>query len=430
MEGYVERHLRWNFVAGAGEAVFYWLSMASFASATAVVPLYMRHLTASPTLIALAVAIPEIGWFLPQLLTVPLVERMPRKLPFVKWTSLFSERTGFLFMAVAAFFFGRSRPEIAVPAILLALCWNGFGMGLLGTGWQDIIAKVIPVRLRGRFFAAGDFAGAVLGIPGAMLAGLILGRLAYPTNFALCFLAAFGTALISWGFMASIREPAGQPVLYPPGVQLYLRRLAQTLRADGNFARFLLSHILITLGGIAYGFFAVSAASRLGLPDLVAGQFAAFGIAGRLSATLLAGFLGDRYGHKLTLGLAALAAAGAVASAFVGRSAAWFDLAFALQGAAGASMYLAGTSIIFEFCAPEVRPTYIGLASTTVGLASMTVPFLGGALAGRLGYSGLFVVALAVILMGWGVLLLGVKDPRHRAAPGMPPALEGLGRES
>ncbi len=422
MEEYVERHLRWNFIAGAGEAVFWWVSMASFASATAVIPLYMRHLTASPTLIALAVAIPEIGWFLPQLLTVPLVERMPRKLPFVKWTSLLSERTGFLLMAVAAFFFGRSRPEVAVPAILLALCWNGFGMGLLGAGWQDIIAKVIPTRWRGRFFGVGDFVGAVLGIPSAVVAGTILGRLAYPANFALCFLVAFATALVSWGFMASIREPAGRPVLHPPGMQFYLRRLGRTLRADGNFSRFLLSHAFITLGGIAYGFIAVSAVTRLGLSDQVAGQFAAFGVAGRLGATLLAGFLGDRHGHRLTLLLAALAAAGAVASALVGRSAAWFDLAFALQGAAAAGMYLAGTSITFEFCAPEVRPTYIGLASTTVGLASMAVPFLGGALAGRLGYNGLFVVALAVILMGWVLLLVGVKDPRRQPATGAPTA--------
>ncbi len=105
-----------------------------------------------------------------------------------------------------------------------------------------------------------------------------------------------------------------------------------------------------------------------------------------------------------------------MALALLGRSAAWFDLVFALQGAASAGYFLSGMAIIFEFCPPELRPTYIGLGNTVVGLAIAVVPFLGGAVVAALGYANLFVLALVLRLAGWAALCWCVREPRHAPA--------------
>ncbi len=418
----VERNLRWNFFMGGGEAAFYWLGILSLASMSTVMPLYVRHLTPSPLIIAMVGAIPGmtgVGWLLPQILSTPFVEHLPRKLPFTRWCSLFTERTAILVMAAGAFLLSKDNPRAALAVFMFALCWHSFGTGVLATAWQDVLAKIMPVRWRGRYFGVTNFVGAAMGIPGAMLAGAILGRFGYPQGFALCFLLAYLAAMISWGFQSGIREPVG-PVLPRSSFGAYLRRLDEILHRDGAFGRFLVARAVMTLGEMANGFVAVYAVSRFGLSDRVAGQFAAAMVAGTLLANLLVGFVGDRYGHKLGLEVSALAAVVGMALALVGRSPLWFDLVFAMQGAATAGYFLAGMAIIFEFCPPELRPTYIGLGNTVVGVAIAVVPFVGGAVVAALGYTSLFMLALALRVAGWAVLRWYVREPRQSAAPGQP----------
>ena len=70
-------------------------------------------------------------------------------------------------------------------------------------------------------------------------------------------------------------------------------------------------------------------------------------------------------------------------------------------------------NIILEFCAPEDRPTYIGLTNTLLAPAKTLGPILGGALATWLSYRGMFAVAAVVSVLGALLLLIWVREPRH-----------------
>ena len=360
----------------------------------------------------LVAAIPSMGWLLPQLLTAPLVERLPRKKPFLIWTSLATERLAFLAMAASAYFLSESSPRLALMLFFLTLIWHAFGAGFIATAWQDMIAKVIPVRWRGRFFGMTNFLGAAMGIPGAVVATSILRRYPYPASFALCFLLAFIGVMISWAFLSLTREPPGPVRTEREPPLAYLRRLRTILRADANFTRFLSSRVLTTMGSMFVGFIAVAAIQRFDLPDEVAGRFTGFMVGGQLVANVLFGPLADRCGHKLVLEIGTLCNAGAAAMILLAPSLVWVYLAFALEGATVASYLLSGMSITFEFSEPEVRPTYIGLASTIIGAFSGVAPLLGGWLVGRVGYPGLFGICLALLLIGWLLLHRWVQDPR------------------
>ncbi|GAB4561623.1 MAG: MFS transporter [Anaerolineae bacterium] len=411
----IERNFPWNFVVNALDGAFFWFAL-TFASTSTILPVYVSRLTDSKLALGVLAAIPSMGWLLPQLITAPLVERLPRKKPFFLWVSLATERVAFLFMALSAYFLADSSPGWALTLFFVTLCWHAFGAGVIATAWQEMVAKIIPVRWRGRFFGVTNFLGAAMGLPGAAAATYILRRYPFPTNFALCFFITFVGVMLSWVAVSLTREPVGprREEAEPP--RAYLRRLGEILRTDTNFAHFLSARVVSTIGAMFVGFIAVAAIQRFQLPDEVAGRFTAFYVGGQLVANLLFGPLADRFGHKLVIEIGMLCNLAAAALTLWAIDPVMISLAFALQGMTMASYLLSGMSITFEFSEPEIRPTYIGLASTVVGVFSGVAPLLGGWLAGLFGYTTLFTVCLIVLAIAWAMMHWWVMDPRFARA--------------
>jgi len=111
----------------------------------------------------------------------------------------------------------------------------------------------------------------------------------------------------------------------------------------------------------------------------------------------------------------------AAASILLAPSAAWLVLTFALLGASTAGSLVSGLNIILEFCAPEDRPTYIGLTNTLLAPAPPSRRSSARrCIHSRL--SGTFLVAVVLALVGCTLLLVWVRsralpDGRRRPAP-------------
>jgi MFS family permease len=407
----IERHYRWNFVVNALDITCFWFGL-SFVSASTILPLYVSHLTDSSLLIGLVATIAQSGWFLPQLFTVHYVERLPRKKPVVVNLGFFSERVPLMVMAASAFLFAGRNPPLALALFFLAFVWHTVGAGLVAIAWQDMIAKIIPLDRRGRFFGIASFGGAGLGILGAALAALLLDHFDFPRNFALCFLLGFASILASWGFLSLTREPPLPSNKEPTSPGEYWRHLPSILRADRNFRGFLLNRILTGLGRMGLGFVAVYAVGRWHLPDSQASIYTALTLVTQTILNLLFGFMADRYGHKVVLQLGTAAGALAMLTAWVAPSPSWFYLAFVGLGATSTAEALSGILIVFEFTPPDDRPTYIGLVNTTLGIFGGLSPLIGGWIASRMGYAPLFATAFALIIVALVVLRWAVREPR------------------
>ena len=418
----IERHFKWNFVVNSLDGAFFWFAM-TFASTSTILPVYVSRLTDSPLLIGLVQTIPGFGWLVPQLFTAPLVERMSRKKPYFIWVSLAGERAAFLAMALGAFSLSTTAPGLALIVFYVALIWHAFGAGMIATAWQEMVAKIIPLRWRGRFFGVANSLGAAMGVPGSLAATAILSRYEFPTNFALCFAITFVGVIISWICVALTREPHGPARQGSEPVTAFIGRLGQILRTDSNFAHFLYTRIVGALGGMFFGFVTVYAVRRFGLPDSVAGVFTTCMVVGQLVGNLALGPIADRRGHKLVIEIGALCNIGALILILAAPSPAATYIVFGLLGINMASYLMSGMSITFEFSEPEVRPTYIGLASTIVGLFSGLSPILGGWLAGVVGYVWLFAICLIILLASWAMLHWWVVDPRFAAPDAQPRSL-------
>ena len=408
----VAANFRWNFSVNLLDIAFIMFGLNLVSQAT-IMPVLVSQLTTSKVAIGLIPAIYSLGYLLPQLFTASFAERLLYKKPFVMLLGGLGERGPFLLIGLAVWGLAGPAPAAALVAFFLLLAISAISNGMATPAWFDLIAKVIPVHKRGLWSGVANSLGAFLGIAGAALAGGILAGWPFPQNFGLCFVLAFAAMAISWVGLALNREPASPGVKPHTGLGHYLRQLPGVLRRDGNYVRFLVSRSVANLGGMAAGFFIVYAVERFALGGAEVGILTAILVGSQAVANLAWGAVGDRVGHKAVLCGTAFSMGLATLALWAASSPPWLWATFILLGVSMAGDSVSGMNIILEFCAPEDRPTYIGLTNTLLAPAKTLAPLLGGWLATAAGYQEMFVVALIVAALGGGLLSAWVREPRH-----------------
>ncbi len=405
----MERNFRWNYAVNVLDGSAFTLGVTFISSAT-IVPLFLSKLSDSPIPIGLAAMIAQGSWFLPQLFTANLVERLARKKPVVVNLGFFTERLPMWLILLAAVVAAAS-PTLALVLFFLGYAWHGLGAGVVATAWQDMLARIFPVNRRGRFFATTVFIGAGLGTIAASGSAWLLENYPFPQNFIISFgLAAFAINL-SWVFLALTREPVrAEPVTRQDNRQ-YLAALPQLLKQDQNFSRFLLARSLLALSSMSIGFLTVSALARWQVADSTVGLYTVAALLGQTAGNLFFGLMADRYGHKLSLEMSGAAALLCFALAWLAPSPGWFYLVFALQGISQGGILVSGMMIVLEFSPSHRRPTYTGLANTLVGLINVIAPLVGTALV-QFSYSALFALSALLALVGVVLMFYRVREPR------------------
>ena len=418
-EDEVKRDYRWNFTVNLLDWVFFSMGM-SFASLNTVLPAFARHLTSSNFLIGLIPCFSTLGWLLPQILIANFTQKLKRKKDLIIVTGL-GERIPWFFLFLAVMFLSSSSSSsllLTIFFILYALfCFSG-GMG--GVAWQDMLAKVIPLRKRGRFFGWSNFLAGGVSIFGAFLSIYLLRSFPFPKNFALCFLFAFIATSVSYVAFVLIREP-----IYPlknkeSSFKEYFRQLPSLIRKDRNFLSFLISTIFLSFGAMATSFFAVHAMNKLTLPDSQIGIFTLLLLTGQTISSILWGYLGDKKGYKLIMELGTLLTILAILLAIFSSSVYLFYGVFFISGCALTASWISSSGIILELSTSRIRPTYVALANTVKAPFLGLSPLIGGFLADKISFPFVFVLTIFILLGGLLYLIFLVKEPRH-----LPPRLPG-----
>ncbi len=407
----VERNYRWNFTVNALDGASWWFGM-SFFSSTIILPLFVKHFTDSPLAIGLISFLGWAGVLVPQVFMANAVERAPRKKFFPVMLGFFLERLPIFLLAPMTFFLANRQPVLTLVLFFVLYSWHNFGAGLVIVGWQDMIAKIIPVEKRGRFFGITNFIGYGSGILGALAVPFVLEKYTFPGGYVFSFAVTGALIFLSWIFISLTREPAVYSSK-PAVSQLdYLRSLPAILHKDRNFRMYLLAQVVFALSSMAAGFLVVYAVQNWDLPDSVASEFNVALQIGLALANLFFGFLADRKGHKLNLEICFLLSTLASVMAIIAPSPLWFYPVFFVGGVIRAGAFISGISIAYEFTDAENRPTYIGLANTIPGVAMSIAPLIGGWLAGVINYRVMFLVSAIFGAVSWVLLHSAVHEPR------------------
>ncbi|MGH7414831.1 MAG: MFS transporter, partial [Candidatus Rokuibacteriota bacterium] len=362
-EAFARRHVRYNVVALGLDLGFFLVGL-SFASQSTILPAFAAHLGASNLVIGAIPALMTLGWNLPSLFAAGYTESLTRKLPFVLRYTIW-ERLPFLGLAAVAFFVARSAPNLALALMLGMLLVITSAGGVLMPAWLDIVARTVPVGLRGRFFAVSSLLGGAGGLLGGVLTAWVLARMPAPDGYAVCFLMSTLAMALSYAALARVREPPAATVESAPPLGAYLRRVGRVLRADRNLSWFLLARGLIFVGMMASGFYTVHALRYYAAPDWAVGVFTIALLAGQMTGNVVLGALADRAGHLVPLTIGAGALLLANLGALTAPSLEVFIAVFLLQGVHLAAVNVSGLNVLLEFApSPAARPTYVGLGTT------------------------------------------------------------------
>ena len=407
----VEKHYRWNFTANLMEWTLFWMGMG-FVSVNTVLPAFIRHFTSSNFLIGFVPCLNTLGWLLPQILVANFVQKLKRKKSMVIFAG-FAEKIPWLFLFLAVMLFPPSSSFLFLISFFILYGMFSFSGGIGGSAWQDMVAKVTPLKNRGHLFGWRSFLGAGAGMLAAFLSIYLLKNFSFPRNFALCFLFAFGAISISYICLFLIREPVSPVRSKELGFKEYLFSLPSLIRGDRNFLFFLVSNILFSFGGMATPFFAVYAMNKLALPDSQVGVFTLFLLLGQSISSILWGYLGNKKGYKLVLELGTIATILAILLAIFSSSVYPFYLVFFIIGTAFSAYLISFLGIVLEFSTPEIRPTYIALANTVRAPFMSLSPLLGGFLADKFSFPFVFVLTIFILLGGVLYSVFFVQEPRH-----------------
>jgi MFS family permease len=413
IDAIIERNFKFNFIVNFLDGAFFWFGV-SFIAYRTILPVYIANLTDSEFAIALLSVILTTGWLLPQLFTANWTQQLPIKKYAPVNIGIWTERLPALLLVPSAWLATIST-DLALIASMICIAWHIIGAGVIAVGWQDMMAKIFPVDRRGKFFGFTNFGGTATGVMGAYTVGWLLDNYEFPYSYVWSFLIGGICISISWIFISLTKEPPVEPKSEPVSNRDYWKKLPQVIKSDSNFRRYLIAQIFTGAGNMAIGFLAVYAVRRWNLPDSQAGRFTMAMLVGQASGNLVFGWLSDRKGHKLSLEICVLITAIGSGIAALASQDFWFYPVFFLIGISLAGTMLSGIMIVFEFCGPDIRPTYIGITNTFRGLVAIFMPLIGGLLAKSLGYQTMFGVTFAICLFGLFLLRVWVKEPRFFA---------------
>ncbi len=405
----VKKNFKHNFFANLMDACF-WYFGDSFAAAYTIMPVFVSTLTDSPILIGLIPALNGAGWFLPQLFLARTLEGKNRRMPMVRFLGIF-DRIPFFFLALGAFLIPQLDKRIALIMILVIYAIKVFSGGLVALPWQELIATVIPVSHRGRFWGYSLILGKLMGLGGAAITGILLVSITYPYNYATMFLIGFCAVSISYIFLNMNIEPEIPSQNSAETISL-LTRIKDVLGKDRNFLIYLMNRGFIFLAGMALAFVTVYGISKYDLPIAQSATFTAIMLTSEIIGFGIWGSLGDKSGYKRVIEISNLILILGIGSLLVINTLWALYLVFALMSFAHSGEYIADQNFAMEFGSEEERPTYIGMSKTLTGPFFLIAPIIGGSLVQFWGYNSMFLAAFILSLIAFLIIKFLVKDPR------------------
>jgi MFS family permease len=386
----------------------------SILGATTVIPDFVRHLTDSEILIGLASNLFIVGFTLPQLVIARFIVRHERK----KWWFVgpnIPVRFVLVIFALIAVWLGKDNPGLVLLVFFICYGIAGFGDGLVGVPWTDMVGTSLDNRWRARMFGLTTALTGVIMLLLTPLIALVLGGPEFPNNYAILFGAAGVLLVISIPIGMFFHElPGGKAVEKLPALSEFLPDLGRVLRDDLPFRAYIITRMFTNLFLMAAPFYIGYTTVVLGLSsDVAVPGFLAMQTIGSVAGALIYTWLGARSNSlsiHLALGGSALLPICALLAGVVGPAPLY--LGFLVWGMSSANLASAYQTWVVTYAHPDQRPIYIGLSNTLTALVLLIAPFIAGSIVQLLGYEPLFVVAVVMTFAALFVSLRYMNVPR------------------
>jgi MFS family permease len=411
---------RRNFFYFVTDGVLFMVALGIMGSTT-LIPDFVRRLTDSEVLIGFSGSLFEIGWTLPQLFIARYIVQFERK----KWWFVgpnIPVRFVMLLFAAAVVLLGKDRPGTILIVFFICYAIVGIGDGVVGVPWADLLGTSLDSRWRARMFGFMSAGAGLIMLGVTPLIAIVLGETGpeFPNNYALLFGASglmFALSILPGLFIQEL--PGGKAVEKLPSLGEFLPQLGRVLRVDAPFRAIVITRMFTSFFAMAGPFYIGFATEQLRLSSEVAvPNLLAMQTVGTIIGALVYAWLGARDNvlyMRLALCGAALLPISALLAAMVGPLPLYFG--FLMSGLALSNLFFSYQNWVVTHATPDQRPIYAGLFNTVAAVISLIAPFIGGTIAGQIGYEALFIVALVMVLSALYVTLRYIPYRRVEAVP-------------
>jgi MFS family permease len=429
-EKFVWDNLPRNF---AGHFLHGMLGMTGFRlfNAPTFLPAYLSHISGgSAMIVGLGQSLQQVGVVVSPIIGAANIEHRKRVLP-VSMMMGTAMRLGMLGISLAGWFLG-GWPRLMLVTTLIFLFLMGFFQGAQGVAFQLLLAKVIPITVRGRLQAIRNVIGGIVAAGLAFTAGKwLIGSNALGNGYATTFfLAVVLTSLGLTALALLMREP--EPPTVRPRTRILdrVKDFPALLLSDASFKFFMAAQLLSTSARVAAPFYILSAGKVIALTGDVLGSMSLAFLGADVLTQMGWGWSGDRFGFRVTFigsvmlwiastGLLIAVPHLPVLHLAIGSypvtigPAAWFFISFFGLGSAQSGQQMASSTMVLEFGTREDMAMRLALTQTAQGITSTIGPLLGGLIVITLGYTVMFSVSMSFLVASLLVLFFLVKDPRR-----------------
>jgi MFS family permease len=422
-ERFVETNLRRNYAA---HYIHGMLGMTGFrlVNTPTFVPAYLHSISGSDVWVGIGTSLQQLGGIVSPIIGAQQIEHRKRILP-VSVTLGLLMRLQILGLALSGWLLGE---QLALVLALLFLFLLGFFQGPQRVAFQLLLAKVIPIRLRGRLQAWRNLTGGIIAAALSYFAGSwLVANHVLGNGYATTFFVAF--VLTSFGLIAlqmMMREPEPPTVRARATLRERLKDFPALMRGDKGFAWFMVARSFAMGSRIGQPFFFLYAAMVLGVSAtddpikfgaiLAVVSFAY--MAADTLANLVWGYLSDHQGFRSTFVIAMAINLVGVAALMMSHSLLTMSIAFFLIGAAQSGYLMSTTNIVLEYGHRHDVPMRMALSNTAEGAMGALAPLLGAGLVLLWGYEASFFATIVSVTIALAILVWKVDEPRRRVTPG------------
>ena len=257
----VERNLRRNYSAQLAHGLLGQTGMRLI-NAPTFVPAYVFALSGSELAVGIARGLQYLGMFLSPIVGATIIEHRRRVLPVAFFAGALM-RLQILGLGLAGLWLAPPWPLLACFLFLLLF---GVFLGVQGVVFNFLVAKVIPVSVRGRLMGLRNaLSGLTAAAVGWYAGGTLVESDVFGNGYATTFLLAFALTSVGLLMLLFLREPESPRVREASPVAQRLRDLPELLRSDPHFTRYFLARALAVMGRMAVPFYFLYANERMAL---------------------------------------------------------------------------------------------------------------------------------------------------------------------
>jgi MFS family permease len=416
----MRRYFWRNYLAHSLDGGLYVGGMA-FLAAESVLPPMIRMLGGPNWLVSLMPTMMMGGFALAPLLAAHRVERLQVVKPFVVFMGVF-QRLPVLLAGLALLLWAHEYPYLVLVVATGAPFVTGLAGGFGFSAWIELISRTIPEDKRASTWSVRYVLAALIGIIAGIVVKGVLAHYPGPEGYAILHFIAFGFMCGSLLAFLGVRETSKPPTQPRPPASLKqnLRSIPSLFMADDRLRSFALMRMLGAGVLIMLPFLSLHALDVTGRSSDYVGYFVAAQMSGSICGNLLAGFLGDRFGGKMPLGLGRALIACACLGAAVNTSTWGFIALFFLLGMAFSMNNISSSILMIEISPAERRPTYVSVMSLLM-FPTMLVAAGVSTLIRDVLHAFWPAAVVSALMMGASLLFLArIEEPRRRARAAVP----------